>query len=112
VSIKAPSSSQIRVIVCNNLLSENTQFLSGLTLASEAGNQTYVSGDLNSDYSPTQNAFNKLKNLLEPDINNTLSANLKAQGISLIPAKEYVHPLGTRTLKTAPQIAGAIQTAK
>jgi hypothetical protein len=71
-----------------------------------------VPGDLNADYSPTQNAFNQWKNLPETDIDNALSANLKAQGISLIPAREYVHPLGTKTLQNAPRIPGAIQTAK
>jgi hypothetical protein len=112
VLINAPLSPPMRIVVCNNLLSENIRFLPDLAFHSEKGNQTFVPGDLNSDYSPTQNAFNKWKNLLEPDIDNTLSANLKAQGISLIPAKEYVHPLGTKALQNAPQIPGAIQTTK
>jgi hypothetical protein len=102
----------MRFVVCNNLLSENIRFLPDLAFYLEKGNQTFVPGELNSDYSVTQDAFDKWKNLLEPDIDNTLPSNLKSQGISLIPTKEYVHPLGTKALKAAPQIPGAIQTTK
>jgi hypothetical protein len=111
ILINALSSPSIRFVVYNNLLSENIRHLPDLILYVEKSNQSFVSGDLNSDYSPTQNAFNKWKNfLLETDIDNILSSNLKAQGISLIPTKEYVHPLNTKELKTPPQLPGAIQT--
>jgi hypothetical protein len=98
------------VVLYNNLLSENISFPTESLLQAEKGNKRIKQSDLNNDYAPSQTAFNELKNTIEPNLDNALPANLKAQGLSLIPTAEYKHPAQVIPLKAAPVIQGAIQT--
>jgi hypothetical protein len=100
-----------RLVLYNNLLSENIKLPADNFLQANKGNKQIQQSDLNADYVLSQSAFNNLKNIIEPNIDNALPDNLKIMGISLVPAAEYKHPAHTIPMKAAPLIPGAIQTS-
>jgi hypothetical protein len=96
--VNAPVSTSIRIAAYNNLSSENTYFDSGIKLQADRGNSKFRQGELNGDYSPTPEARKARLNQVETEIDP-----------SLIPVREYKHPLETQALAGPPAIPGALQ---
>ncbi|MDR2146344.1 MAG: hypothetical protein LBE91_07795 [Tannerella sp.] len=77
-----------------------------------AGNERFGKSDVNGSYVPSAALYNSLQNKITSNIDDLLPANLKQQGISLIPEEEYVHPRKTEKLTAAPKIPGAMQKSQ
>jgi hypothetical protein len=114
-AIFAPASLPESVFLYNNLLSENAALNPSIKLGADIENHKFSNTNLahlNNNYAPLQAFYNELKNQIDLNIDNALPANIKAQGISLIPTAEYKHLCKTIKLNGLPTISGAIQTAE
>jgi predicted small secreted protein len=110
-AIFAPSTLPNSVYLYNNLFSKNAALNASIKYGADINNHKFNNGDLNSEYAPSQALFNELKGKIDLNIDNNLPANIKSQGISLIPTAEYKHLCKTNKLNSKPMISGAIQTA-
>ncbi|MDR2232479.1 MAG: hypothetical protein LBE56_05065 [Tannerella sp.] len=100
------------IVLVNNLIESNIAMPQDGWLRENAGNERFGKADVNSSYIPSSALYNSLQNKIVTDIDDLLPANLKQQGISLIPEEEYIHPRKTEKLTEAPKIPGAMQKSQ
>ncbi|MDR2146731.1 MAG: hypothetical protein LBE91_09775 [Tannerella sp.] len=108
-SSNIPASS---IVLVNNLIESNIGMPQAGWLRTNTGNERFGKANVNGSFVPSSALYNSLLNKIAKNIDDLLPANLKQQGISLIPAEEYVHPLKTEKLTAAPKIPGAMQKSQ
>jgi hypothetical protein len=102
--------SNVEMYILNNAIQDNTHYNDYMSLNADKGNVVYQANELTSSYYPLVSLTESWEVNLEKDIDNYLPANLKDQGISLIPSYQYENLMKIKPLTSEPSMPGAMQT--